>query len=74
MDVQYVSDAQGKPVSVIVPIEVWNSVKHNYNEFDQPQTTKKKPSDYRGSIPSEMADELREYTRKARSEWDRDIS
>lgn len=74
MDVQYVSDAQGNTTSVLIPIEDWNQIKDLYNELKKAQKPKKKPSDFRGAVSSETAEELRKYTRKARAEWNRDIS
>ncbi|MPR34749.1 hypothetical protein [Salmonirosea aquatica] len=73
MDVQYVSDSQGKTTSVIIPIEDWNKIKDRYEEVKKVEKSKKKPSDFRGAISSETAEQLREYTKKARAEWDRDI-
>lgn len=74
MDVQYVSDAQGNTTSVLIPIEDWNKIKDRYEEMMKTENPKKKPSDFRGAISSETAEQLREYTKKSRTEWERDIS
>ncbi len=73
MDVQYVSDAQGNPTSVLIPIEDWNKIKDRYEEVKQAEKPKKKPSDFRGSISSETAIELNAHIEKSRNEWERDI-
>ncbi len=74
MEVQYLSDAQGNRTSVLIPIEDWNKIKDRYEELKEIEKPKQKPSDFRGAISSETADQLIEYTKKARAEWDRDIS
>lgn len=74
MEVQYLSDAQGNHTSVLISIEDWNKIKNCYEELKETEKPKEKPSDFRGAISSETAEQLKEYAKKTRSEWDRDIS
>ena len=40
MDIQYISDAQGNPVGVIVPIEIWQEIE---SEKETAYLTKSEP-------------------------------
>lgn len=47
----------------------------SFKPAEEPEQTTKpmKPSDFRGSISKEMAQELRQHVEQARQEWDRAI-
>ena len=79
MDLQYISDTDGRQTAVIIPIQDWHDLTAKHEDLRdlekiEPIPERKKPSHYRGCISPELANELHEYTQKARKEWDRDIS
>jgi hypothetical protein len=77
MDIQYLSDEQGRHTAVQIPIDEWNKLTEEnevFRNFEKKKSTQKKPSDFRGAISKNTAEQLLQYTTKARTEWDRDIS
>ncbi len=79
MDLQYISDTDGKHTAVIIPIEQWNNITTKYQDLkilENPKGNiqKKKPSDFRGAISKQTAIELIQYTEQARAEWETRIS
>ncbi len=70
MNVQYVSDEQGRQTDVVISIEDWKRLLAKYDELNEPEKPKKKPSDFRGTISSELADALLKHVEQARNEWD----
>ncbi len=77
MDLQYLSDEQGRQTAVQIPIDEWNKLTEEnevFRKYENKKTVKKKPSDFRGAISKKTADQLLEYVTQARTEWDRDIS
>ncbi|MEY4538289.1 MAG: hypothetical protein RLZZ306_46 [Bacteroidota bacterium] len=79
MDLQYLSDEQGRQtaVQIHIPIDEWNKIKEENEVFKnlvKKKSVLKKPSDFRGAISKKTADQLLEYATQARTEWDRDIS
>ncbi|MBC3785589.1 hypothetical protein [Spirosoma utsteinense] len=79
MNVQYLSDAQGRHTAIVIPIEEWNSITAKHEDLktlEKPMqpTIQPKPSDFRGSISKKTADELLRYTEQARTEWGNTIS
>lgn len=73
MELQYVSDDQGHPTAVIVPIEEWNRISNNKMILPQKKLSKKKASDFRGIFTKEEGARVSDYINKVRSEWDRKI-
>ena len=82
MDLQYISNEHGEKTAVIIPIQEWNNLTARHEDLkelseevklvkDIPQ--KKKPSDFVGILSKEEAEEMQNYLRKARGEWDRDL-
>ena len=82
MDLQYISNEHGEKTAVIIPIQEWNNLTARHEDLkelseevkivkDIPQ--KKKPSDFVGILSKEEAEEMQNYLRKARGEWDRDF-
>ena len=77
MDIQYLSDEQGRHTGVQIPIDEWNKLtKENevFKNFEKKKSVQKKPSDFRGAISKNTAEQLLQYATQARTEWDRDIS
>ncbi len=79
MNVQYLSDAQGRHTAIVIPIEEWNTITSKHEDLkrlEKPQQdiARPKPSDFRGSISKETADALLRHTEQARTEWESTIS
>ena len=77
MDIQYLSDEQGRHTAVQIPIDEWNKLtkEHEvFRDFEKKKAIQKKPSDFRGAISKNTAEQLLQYVGQARTEWDRDIS
>jgi REP element-mobilizing transposase RayT len=80
MALQYISNEHGEKIAVIIPIQEWESLmaKHEglkdllaQDKFAELNSTRKKPSDFVGMISKEEAQEIQNYLKKARTEWDR---
>jgi hypothetical protein len=75
MDLQYVSDSQGKHTAVLIPIEDWNYIITKHEdlkdlEIPKPGGVKKKLSEkYAGKLPTDIAEEIQNYVTKSRNEW-----
>lgn len=74
MNVQYLSDAQGRHTAIVIPIEEWNNITEKHQDLKLLENSKQKPSDFRGAISKETADQLLRYTEQARTEWGNNIS
>ncbi|ADB42179.1 hypothetical protein [Spirosoma linguale] len=79
MNVQYLSDAHGRHMAIVIPIEEWNSLTAKHEDLkmlekQSPNDIRPKPSDFRGSISKKTADELLRHTQQARTEWENTIS
>jgi hypothetical protein len=74
MNVQYISDAQGRHTAIVIPIEEWNNITAKHQDLKLLENPKQKPSDFRGAISKETADKLLRYTEQARTEWGSNIS
>jgi hypothetical protein len=74
MDIQYLSDEQGRQIAVQIPIDEWKKLTEENEVFRNFENRKKKPSDFRGAISKNTAEQLLQYATKSRVEWDRDIS
>ncbi|MDP9079713.1 MAG: hypothetical protein M3O71_19975 [Bacteroidota bacterium] len=78
MELQYVSDSEGKPTAVLIPIAEWNSITAKHKDLKDltPKSIVKKTEGaarFRGILTSEEVKEYQEYAKQARAEWDRDI-
>ena len=74
MDIQYLSDEQGRHTAVQIPIDDWNKLTEENEVFRTFEKKKKKLSDFRGTISKNTAEQLLQYATQSRTEWDRDIS
>ena len=77
MALQYVSDDAGNPTAVLVPINVWNdlALKHEdvkvlMQDSTQPKS-KRKPSEFAGTLDKELAKKMISDIEKDREEWER---
>ncbi|WP_221390596.1 hypothetical protein [Dyadobacter sp. NIV53] len=81
MDLQYISNENGEKTAIIIPIEDWNTITAKHEDLKELEekvlkfqpSKRKKPSDFVGIISNQEADEMQEYLKKARSEWNRDF-
>ncbi|MBN8824867.1 MULTISPECIES: hypothetical protein [unclassified Spirosoma] len=74
MDVQYLSDAQGRHTAIVIPIEEWNTITAKHEELKMIGAPKQKLSEkYAGKLPSTLADELQHYVTQTRTEWNSSI-
>ena len=73
MNLQYISDSQGCHIAVIIPIEEWNKITARHADLKISESSKKKPSDFIGSISRETAQQMLKDVDKSREEWERII-
>ncbi|GLU53169.1 hypothetical protein [Dyadobacter frigoris] len=82
MDLQYISNEHGEKTAVIIPIQEWNNLTAKHEDLKELAeevkptegiSQKKKPSDFIGIMSKEEAEEMNNYLKKARGEWDRDF-
>ena len=74
MDLQYISDPDGRQTAVVIPIDEWHSITAKHQDLKSLETPRRKPSDFRGAISKKTADELLRYTEQARKEWESGLS
>ena len=69
MGILYLSDEQRKRTAVQIPIEDWNKFIEESKTFrnsEKDKSSQKKPSDFRGAISKNTADQLLQYVEQAR--------
>ena len=70
MNVQYLSDAQGRHTSIVIPIDEWNTITDKHEDLKILENPKQKLSEkYAGKLPVALADELQHYVTQSRAEW-----
>ena len=70
MDLEYVSDSQGKYTAVLIPIEEWNYITTKHQDLKCLVKTQNRLSEkYAGKLPSDVAEELQNYVTQSRSDW-----
>lgn len=70
MNLQYVTDTEGRHTAVLIPIEEWESLASKYKELKELEKPAKKLSEkYAGKLPAHIADELQAYVTQSRKEW-----
>jgi len=79
MELQYISDSSGKHTAVIIPITEWNDITAKHEDLKEltaepeQNRTKKKPSDFIGTMSNEEAEKFRKYVEESRNEWERNF-
>lgn len=73
MNVQYLSDAQGRHTAIVIPIEEWNTLTAKHEDLKMLEKPKRKPSDFFGTLSQEVGEKMQEYVTQSRNEWDRGI-
>ena len=71
MDLQYLSDEQGRHTAVQIPIDEWNKLKEENQIFREYEKKKKKPSDFFGTLNIEEGEKMQQYIIESRNEWER---
>ena len=73
MDLQYLSNTQGKHTAVVIPIDEWNNITAKHQDLKDLEIPKSNASRFKGLLTREEADKYHSYLKQARSEWERDI-
>lgn len=73
MNLQYISDTQGRHTAVVIPIEEWNKITEKHQDLKVMEKPGKKPSDYLGILDQETAQQMIEDIERSRDEWERTI-
>ena len=72
MDIQYLSDEQGRQTAVQIPIDEWKKLTAEnevFRDYEKKKSVKKKPFDFREIISKNTAEQLLQYATQARTEW-----
>ncbi len=70
MDLQYLSDSDGKPTAVVIPIEDWQRLTHQHEDLrDLEQPARKTMASYKGVLSPDEAENLQSYVTQSRDEW-----
>ena len=73
MDLQYVSDAEGRHTAVLIPIEEWNNITAKHQDLKTLEKPKKNASLFKGLLSDKEAVKYHTHLKQARKEWERDI-
>ena len=77
MDLQYISDTQGRHTAVVIPIEEWNNITAKHEDLKilerVADVSTKNAARFKGILNNEEADKYTAYLNQARNEWQRDI-
>jgi hypothetical protein len=73
MDLQYISDTQGRHTAVVIPIEEWNNITAKHQDLKILERPENNASRFKGLLTNEEASKFHTYLKQARSEWERDI-
>jgi hypothetical protein len=79
MTLQYLKDNYNNTTAVVIPISDWEKITRTHQDInlmleiknDMPK--KLKPSDFRGCISSQTADNLNAHIEQSRTEWNNNI-
>lgn len=75
MALHYLSDSNGKPTAVVIPIREWEMLKKKHEDLQQLEkplpVSKKKPSDFAGTLPVDIAEAMHIHVEQSRNEWER---
>ena len=74
MPLQYISDAEGNHTAVMIPISEWELLTHKFNdlkklEVPSSNVIEKKPSDFAGTMPPDVAEAFHSYLKESRENW-----
>lgn len=77
MELQYISDNEGNPTAVIIPINEWNSITQKHKDLENlaPATTTKRGNAdlIKGLLNNEQAEKYHKHLKNIRKEWDKGI-
>ena len=79
MTLQYLKDDYNNTTAVEIPISDWEKITRTHQDINlmleiKKDTVKKlKPSDFRGCISSQTADNLNDHIEQSRREWNNNI-
>ena len=73
MPIQYISDNEGNHTAVLIPISEWELITNRHEDLKLMEKPIKingaKPSDLAGTLPKEVAEQMQEYIKRSRDEW-----
>jgi hypothetical protein len=79
MTLQYLKDDYNNTTAVVIPISDWEKITRTHQDINLMLDIKKdnpkklKPSDFRGCISSQTADNLNAHIEQSRTEWNNNI-
>lgn len=80
MSLQYISDNSGNHTAIIIPINEWNEITAKHEDLKALTPTdnsiaqgKRKPSEFAGSVPQEVAKTILKDIEQSRKEWERNF-
>jgi hypothetical protein len=79
MTLQYLKDDYNNTTAVVIPISDWEKITRTHQDINlmldikKDNTKKLKPSDFRGCISSQTADNLNAHIQQSRTEWNNNI-
>jgi len=79
MTLQYLKDNYNNTTAVVIPISDWEKITRTHQDINLMLDIKKdnakklKPSDFRGCISSQTADNLNAHIEQSRTEWNNNI-
>lgn len=68
MEIQYLSDEQGRHTAVQIPIDEWNKLTEENEVLRNFEKKKKKPSDFFGTLNIEEGEKMQKYLMESRNE------
>ncbi|EHQ24729.1 hypothetical protein [Mucilaginibacter paludis] len=73
MSLQYISDNEGNHTAVLIPIDEWELLTSKYRDLklmEKPKVVNhSKLSDFAGTLPKDVAEQMQEYIKQSRDEW-----
>lgn len=71
----YISDNAGNRTAVLIPIGEWELLvrkQEDLKQLEQPnqEVTKRKPSDFAGTMPADVTIAFTKYVEEGREQWD----
>jgi hypothetical protein len=77
MELQYISDNEGRHTAVIIPIAEWNNITEKHKDLKELTEGKitqiNNAARFKGLLNEKEAVQYDEHLKKVRNEWDRNI-
>jgi hypothetical protein len=74
MPLQYLTDNEGNHTAVMIPISEWELLTKQFTELkrlEKPSSEikERKPADFAGTMPQEVAEAFHQYLNESRDNW-----